>query len=225
MRAGLPLRQARREVQGMIMIFRETAVSRSPIRSHPGPPLPSDTNPWARDPPAPPEDITPAGVPAWHLKSRERRVGNSNFVDYKREQVPMHGVPPNFPDDQLEGRRRIPSWAVWFGGIFLLSVIEDIVAARAKEARRRDAEVRGEAEPGRHPQVQKDEHGNEVRVADWEERSDRMRTMNTQRARVEEQARRVQRRDQQNQWGDSPEPLGVDNVQVFYPLTYIAILT
>ncbi|BEJ12286.1 hypothetical protein CspHIS471_0207460 [Cutaneotrichosporon sp. HIS471] len=180
MRATLSLRQTRRELQGMILIYREAATGRSPIRSHPGPPKPSDLNPFARDAPSPPEDITPSGLPAWHLKSQTRRIGNSNFVDYKREETPMHGVPPNFPDDQLEGRRRIPSWAVWFGGIFVLSVIEDILAARAKESRRRDAEVRGEAEPGARQgqnqnqnlvQVQKDEHGNEVRAADWDERT------------------------------------------------------
>ncbi|KLT39112.1 hypothetical protein CC85DRAFT_207341 [Cutaneotrichosporon oleaginosum] len=199
MRVALPLRQARREVHGMILVFRESATAPSPIRSHPGAPVPSDTNPFARDPPSPPEQgQTPSGLPAWHLKSRTRQVGSSRFVDYERKQAPVpHGVPPNFPDDQLEGKRRLPGWAVWFVGIFALSIIEDIVVARTRAAKRRDEE--------------KDEHGNEVRP-EWDERGDRMRAMNAQRTRVEEQARRIQggrglgpAPPQQNQWGDSPE--------------------
>jgi hypothetical protein len=221
MRAALPLRQARRELKGMILIYREAATGRSPIRSHPGAPLPADPNPVARAPPTPPEEgQTPSGVPAWHLKSRTRQVGNSRFVDYERKEAPMHGVPPNFPDDQLEGKRRFPSWAVWFVGIFVLSIIEDVVVARAREAKRRDEEARGEIEgpapagPGarqQQPQVQRDEHGNEVRAPEWEERNERMRAMSAQRARVEEQARRIQGgrglgpAPSQNQWGDSPE--------------------
>lgn len=243
MRASTSLRAARRELQGTILIWRESLTTPSPIRSHPGAPVPSDTNPFARDPPPPPDasSESPSGIPLSHLKSRVRTMGDSQFVKYEKHAVPPvpHGVPPNFPDDQLEGKgRRIPPWAFWLGGMFLLSVVEDVMVSKSREAKKREEAARGEAEAVSGVRGERRER-RAVSEAEREERiaaeaanrdealqraqeggqvgwSDRMRAMNAQRAQLEERARRARSGAAagpgpgQNQWGDGPS---ADNSQ------------
>lgn len=207
----------------MILIWRESLTERSPIIAHPGPAIPSDTNPFARDPPSPPdggaEPPSPSGLPTAHLKSRVHKVGNSQFVNYERRPIPTqeHGVPPNFPDDQLErGKGRIPPWGWWLGGMFVFSVIEDVFMARAREKKKSEAQQREEAEAvsgvrgvqaGRRAMTEAER---EERIAQgagerdealqraaeggqgpagW---SERMRAMNAQRAQVEASSRQLQ---------------------------------
>lgn len=143
MRITPTLRAARREAHGMILIWRTSDTTPSPIRAHPGAPVPSDTNPFARDPdphPNAPPDASassPSGIPLSQLKSRVRQVGNAQYVNYERRDVPVpHSVPPNFPDDQLDPKRTwrgIPNWVWPVGFMVVLSIVDEMLLGKTRQ--------------------------------------------------------------------------------------------